>query len=236
MALTFFLLTLKMMQFLIPFSFAALAVAAPLSCRSKNVTSLVSCPVIFDGRITSNLTLTSFDSAATSPFNPDFVKGENRTWSSILLLPNGTAPSRFDTPNLHQPLEVTIDSGSIFRSGGGLQTGFRRAGLLLKDDANDPGDPSDIGVVTFHWSVQQDAARPLNLSHEYGDVFHEKGDFSGNQFTFSAGALLGGPSPPTQEDKESFKVQNAKNEIVFQTAILPDVWQNFAVQLDYTSE
>lgn len=148
------------------------------------VPSNVKCPILLDGRIPKSLTLSSFDSALTSPYNPDYVKGENITWSSILLLPE-TPASRFDTPNVHKALEVTIDDRSLFRGGPNLQTGFRRAGLLLKDDANDPGaDGTDAGVVTFHWSIKQDSARPLNLSHEYMNVWHEKSDYSGKTHTY----------------------------------------------------
>jgi hypothetical protein len=133
---------------------------------TKNNTK-IACPIIFDARIPRNLSLPSFDSTSTSPFNPDYVKGENTSWSSILLLPS-VPPSRFDAPRLHKAVEVTIDDRSLFRAGANLQTGFRRAGLLLWDDANDAGaDRSDGGVVSFHWSVRQDGRRGLNLSHEY---------------------------------------------------------------------
>lgn len=214
--------------------FAALASATPLLYRHDNA---IKCPIIFDGRIPHNLTLASFDSAATSPYSPDYVKGENLTWSSILLLPNITAPSRFDDPVLHKSFEVTINDRSLFRSGQGLQLGFRRAGLLLKDDVNDAGaDAADKGVATFHWSVRQDRARALNLSHEYMNVWHEKADYSGNQFTFVGGVVLpvdGGDGLDTREERESWKVQDAKNRFVFRTPILGDEWQNFAVRLDY---
>jgi hypothetical protein len=195
--------------------------------------------VLLDGRVTKNLTLSSFDSALTSPYNPDYVKGENITWSSILLLPE-TPASRFDTPAVHKPLEVTIDNRSLFRAGSNLQVGFRRAGLLLKNDANDPGaDGSDAGLVTFHWSVKQDAARPLNLSHEYMNVWHEKSDYSGNQFMFVGGVVLpvdGGTGLDTKVEKEKWRVQNYKNEFIFETAIDKREWQNFALQLDYAAK
>ncbi|KAF1842768.1 glycoside hydrolase family 131 protein [Cucurbitaria berberidis CBS 394.84] len=227
------------MRFFIALEFATLA-AATLSHRQPftNSTNKIKCPLIFDGRIPSNLTLSSFDDASTSPYNPGFVKGENRTWSSILLLPNISAsPSRFDSSSLHKPIEVTIDSASLFRPGSRLQTGFRRAGLLLKDDANDVGaDAADNGTVTFHWSIKQDLTRPLNLSHEYMNVWHEKADYSGNQFTFVGGVVLvgdGGNGVDTWEERESWKVQNGKNEFVFRTPILFGAWQNFGVQLDH---
>lgn len=199
----------------------------------------VKCPIIFDGRIRKNLTLSSFDNAAASPYNPDYVKGVNTTWSSILLLPE-TPPSRFDIPGTTKPLEVTIDNRSIFKAGDNLQVGFRRAGLLLQADANDPGaDASDSGIVTFHWSVKQDHARPLNLSHEYMNIWHEKADYSGNQFMFVGGVVLigdGGTGIDTKEEREKWRIQNAKNEFIFETKMEKDEWQNFGVQLDYTNK
>jgi hypothetical protein len=83
----------------------ALAAAIPLHPHlhlQHNTTSPIKCPIIFDGRIPANASLATFDTAS-SPYNPDFVKGENRTWSSILIL--------------YKPLEVTIDDGSLFRAG-----------------------------------------------------------------------------------------------------------------------
>lgn len=213
----------------------AIASASPLHTHRPRV----QCPIIFDGRIPQNLTLASFDSATTSPYSPRYVKGENLTWSHILLLPNDTPPSRFDVPALHKPIEVTVNDASLFRSGQGLQLGFRRAGLLLKDDANAAGaDAADKGAVTFHWSVRQDAAKALNLSHEYMNVWHEKADYSGNQFTFVGGVVLkvdGGEGVDTPDERGSWKVQDAKNGFVFKTPILFAEWQNFAVQLDYVN-
>ncbi|KAH7087170.1 hypothetical protein FB567DRAFT_61133 [Paraphoma chrysanthemicola] len=219
---------------------ALLASAAPTKPDPKppKDTSRIKCPIIFDGRVSKNLTLQSFNSATTSPFNPDYVKGENISWSDILLLPGNLAPSRFDEPNKHRAIEVTIDDRSLFRAGPNLQTGFRRAGLLFKDDANDPGaDGADKGVVSFHWSVKQDARRGLNLSHEYMNVWHERADYAGNQFMFVGGVVLpgdGGTGIDTKKERQKWRVQNFKNEFIFETAIDFDDWQNFAVQLDYT--
>lgn len=221
------------MRLFLFFTSLALVASTPVHKRP----SPIRCPIIFDGRIHQNLTLPSFDSAATSPFSPQYVKGENLTWSQILLLPKVTAPSRFDDPTIHKPFEVTINDRSLFRTGQGLQLGFRRAGLLLKDDVNAAGaDAADKGVVTFHWSVKQDSAKPLNLSHEYMNVWHEKADYSGNQFTFVGGVVLkvdGGDGVDTRKERNSWKVQDAKNGFIFRTPILFHQWQNFAVQLDY---
>jgi hypothetical protein len=180
------------MHILTTLTFVAFAIATPsIHPHYRNSTSNIRCPILLDGRVPSNTSLATFDTP-TSPFNPDFVKSENRSWSDILLLP--TVPvSRFDNPLVHKSLEVTIDDGSLFRAGDRLQVGFRRAGLLLKDDVNEEGgDGSDSGVITFHWSILQDPARPLNLSHEYMNVWHERADYAGNQFTFVGGVVLPG--------------------------------------------
>ncbi|KAF1992822.1 glycoside hydrolase family 131 protein [Amniculicola lignicola CBS 123094] len=219
---------------LIPLLIPASATPPPLGLNP------IKCPLIFDGRILQNLTLSSFDSAAASPYSPTYVKGQNLTWSQILLLPNpnATTASRFDS-SAHRPLEVTVNDASLFRSGAGLQLGFRRAGLLLKGDGNAIGaDAADAGVVTFHWSVKQDSVKPLNLSHEYMNVWHEKADYSGNQFAFVGGVVLvvdGGDGVDTEEERNSWKIQDSKNKFIFRTKIEFDQWQNFAVRLDYVA-
>ena len=206
--------------------------------------SPIKCPLIFDGRLYQNSTLTSFNSANLSAYSTQYVHGENLTWTDIIF---DWAPmdqrNRFDEQFSGRGFEVSIDDRSLFRSGQGLQLGFRRAGLLFKNDANAVGaDAADSGTVTFHWSVQQNLARMLNFTHEYMNVWHEKADYSGNQWTFSTGLLLevdGGPPANeswTKERIESFRVQNAKNEILFEVPILWRGWQNFAVQLDYDKE
>ncbi|KAF2445404.1 glycoside hydrolase family 131 protein [Karstenula rhodostoma CBS 690.94] len=213
----------------------ALALATPQLYRRDPV----QCPIIFDGRVSQNSTPVSFNIADVSPYSTQYVKGENLTWSQIIFLPN-TTTSRFDTLGVHRSLEVTINDHSLFRSGQRLQYGFRRAGLLLKDDKNAAGaDAADQGVVTFHWSVRQDVSKPMNLSHEYMNVWHEKADYSGNQFTFVGGVVLpvdAAPAIDAPEEKNAWRIQNAKNEFLFRTPIRNDAWQNFAVQLDYTNK
>lgn len=124
-----------------------------------------SCPVIFDGRVPANATLSDFDTAnggGWNPFNPGYVKGETLAWSDILLLPETPSSSRFDASSGSVPLEVTISDESIFMT----QNGFRRAGLQFNKDDNE-ASPASEGVVTLHFSVFQDESRPLNLTHEY---------------------------------------------------------------------
>lgn len=134
---------------------AGAAYAAPLAPAAE-----VKCPIVFDGRIPVGTAPTFFDTYATNTiFNPDYVKGNDIKWSEILQFPNLTS-SRFDGAD-YTSVEVTLSDKSIFQK----QNGFRRAGLQFLKDASD--GPGTVGVKTLHFSVKQDAARPLNLTHEY---------------------------------------------------------------------
>ncbi|KAH7027266.1 uncharacterized protein B0I36DRAFT_326782 [Microdochium trichocladiopsis] len=195
----------------------------------------IRCPVVFSGQIPQAAKLTDFDATATSPFLSNNVKG-NDTWSQILKFPPPLASlpgpakkncgvARFDDPAKQKALEVTINDRSIFKT----QFGFRRAGLLFKNDTNTAG-PGNTGVKTLHWSVRQDLARPLNLTHEYLNVWHEAGDFSGNHFHFQAGSLIGRPEFPA----DTFKLLNRKLDVLWSVPIdKTGGWQGFAVTLDY---
>lgn len=137
---------------------ASLTAALP-SPPEKRGTGVIKCPVILNGLVKSSLTLTDFDSYATSPFNPDYIRGSEK-FSQSLQFPNVTS-SRFDNDTT-KAIEVTINDASIFQT----QKGFRRAGLQIQGDTN-TGGPGTTGVRTLHFSVKQDPARPLNLTHEY---------------------------------------------------------------------
>ncbi|KAK7185163.1 hypothetical protein DPSP01_000806 [Paraphaeosphaeria sporulosa] len=185
----------------------------------------IKCPIVFDGRVPTAWAAdpTQFDTYATNTiFNPDYVKGNDLKWSGILKFPNVTK-SRFDTAE-HTPLEVTISDQSIFQQ----QKGFRRAGLqFLKDAADGPGQ---TGVKTLHFSVKQDPSRPLNLTHEYLNVWHEKADYSADQIQFQTGTLIG----KSGADKNKFQILDQNNKQLYSTATDKSQWQNFAIKLDYT--
>lgn len=193
--------------------------------RPSRCAAVTKCPIVLDARVKTTLTPTDFDSYATSPFNPDYVKGNNLKWSQILLFPDIPA-SRFDNAST-KPLEVTISDESIFQT----QNGFRRAGLQIQGDTN-TGSPGNAGVKTIHFSVRQDEKRPLNLTHEYLNVWHEASDYSANQFNFEAGTIIG------QEGlaKNTFKVLNRANKLVWSTPIEYSAWQNFAITLDWNKK
>jgi hypothetical protein len=186
----------------------------------------IKCPIVLDGRVKTTLAPTDFDSYATSPFNPDYVKGNNLKWSDILQFPTDVGASRFDNAS-YKPFEVTISDSSIFQS----QKGFRRAGLQIQGDTN-TGSPAATGVRTIHFSVRQDPKRALNLTHEYLNVWHEAADYSANQFNFEAGTILGQESLP----KNTFKVLNRQNKQIWSTPIDSTAWQNFAITLDFNKK
>ncbi|KAF2733837.1 hypothetical protein EJ04DRAFT_402455, partial [Polyplosphaeria fusca] len=182
------------------------------------------CPIIFDGRVPSNFVAdpTLFDTYATNTiFNPDYVKNLDIKWSSILKFPTGDA-SRFDGSN-YSAIEVTLSDKSIFQT----QNGFRRAGLQFLKDASD--GPGTTGVKTLHWSVKQDPARPLNLTHEYLNVWHETADYSADQIMFQYGTIIG----KSASDKNNFKILDRSGASLYSVAADQKQWQNFATTLDY---
>ncbi|KAI8946394.1 hypothetical protein F4801DRAFT_64015 [Xylaria longipes] len=186
----------------------------------KRGTGEIKCPVVLSGFVKSSLAPTDFDSYATSPFNPDYIRGSEK-FSETLQFPNVTS-SRFDNATT-MAIEVTINDESIFQT----QNGFRRAGLQIQGDTNE-GGPGTTGVRTLHFSVKQDAQRKLNLTHEYLNVWHEASDYSANQFNFQTGTLIGKGG-----DKNTFKVLNRQNTEVWSTPIDETAWQNFAITLDF---
>lgn len=140
--------------------FMSLLLGYSASARlAKRGTGEIKCPVVLSGFVAADSTPTDFDSYATSPFNPDYVRGEEK-FSTILQFPD-VESSRFDNAST-KAVEVTINDKSIFQT----QNGFRRAGLQIQGDTNEDG-PGTEGVRTLHFSVKQDPERTLNLTHEY---------------------------------------------------------------------
>ncbi|ERS98961.1 uncharacterized protein SPSK_04444 [Sporothrix schenckii 1099-18] len=212
--------------------FAGVAAAVPTgqAADADAPAATVKCPIVFDGRVPSTLVLTDFDSYSKgSPFNAEYVKGNDLKWSEILLLPS-VPTSRFDAAvntsgaAAFKALEVTLSDKSIFQK----QNGFRRAGLQLNGDTN-TGSPGFTGIKTLHFSVKQDAQRPLNLSHEYLNVWHEASDYSADQIMFQAGTLIDQAGLP----KNTFKVMSRQNKQLWSTPISTTDWQNFAFTLDF---
>ncbi|KAI1801870.1 hypothetical protein F4811DRAFT_563695 [Daldinia bambusicola] len=197
--------------------------ASSASARpTKRGTGEIKCPVILNGFVPADSTPTDFDSYATSPFNPDYIRGTEK-FSQILQFPE-VESSRFDNAST-RAVEVTINDKSIFQQ----QKGFRRAGLQIQGDTNENG-PGTTGVRTLHFSVKQDPERTLNLTHEYLNVWHESADYSANQFNFQTGTIIG----KSGSDKNNFKILNRQNTQVWSTPVDATAWQNFAITLDFS--
>lgn len=80
----------------------------------------------------------------------------------------------------------------------------------------------------------KDAARPLNLSHEYQMVFLESADFSTNQVVLKTGTIL---DQVTADPDQLMLFSNVKNaSLLFSTPFTPDVFHNFGVTLDFTKK
>lgn len=212
---------------------ALLAALASVTNAIPSAAPAIKCPIEIDGRVPLATTLKTFNTPA-SPFNPDYTKGQNLSWSQILKFPS-VEPSKFDLPN-DKAVEVTISDASIFVPGGGQQqVGFRRAGLLLGNGS----DATNEGVATFHWSVKQDLDRRMNLTHEYMNVWHEANDYASNQFSLNTGVMLEQDQPIDSNvstiglSKRLWKVLDRKNNVVWTTQIVWNEWENFAVNLDY---
>lgn len=213
-------------------SFIRSIVVFPLLFSGLVITQKIKCPVVIDGRIPLNDTLSTFDTAA-APFDPNNTKASNLSWSEILLLPDARG-SKFDSPG-HKSVEVTINDSSLFLPGGGqLEIGFRRAGLLFGNGT----DETNVGIKTFHWSVKQDPHRPMNLSHEYMTVWHEANSYQYNQFSINAGVMLSQDNPKignrssTSLNRNLWKLLDRNSDVIWTTPIDRNGWQNFAVTMD----
>ena len=191
--------------------------------------------IIYDGRIPINFSKSAFDSASTSPFSPDFVRGTNETFSQIIEFPD-VPPSLFDGYT-SRPIEVTINDNSIFAPGGNPQNGFRRAELLA--DSNNGTDATVQGVTTLHFSIREDPAKPLNYSHEYQIVFIETNDFASHVWTLKTGTPFGTDPASLEEGKAktlrlgSSTAGGAMEVVLFEQPFVSDVWYNFAIQTNW---
>ncbi|CZT11692.1 related to endoglucanase c [Rhynchosporium agropyri] len=189
------------------------------------------CPIAFDGRIPAGSTPALFDTES-SPFGTGYVKGKDLNFSQIIKLPSVPA-SLFDASGKSMALEVTLSDKSIFApSATNVQVGFRRAELQF--DGNSGKDNFTLGVKTLHFSVQKDAARPLNTSHEYQLVFLEDSSYSTNQFVLKYGTIVGQAAGQNPDSLVLLGNVNASPVVsLFKTSFTAGVFHNFAVTLNF---
>ncbi|KZT35386.1 hypothetical protein SISSUDRAFT_1071847 [Sistotremastrum suecicum HHB10207 ss-3] len=191
------------------------------------------CKILFDGRVPLTATPADFDKT-TSLYNNQFILGQNQTFDEIIKFPI-VLPSLINA----KPVEVTINDQSIFFPGSGpLQSGFRRSELI--PGPNNGTDSTVIGTTTVHFSIQTDPLKPLNYSHEYHPVWHERNDFNGDHFDLETGT-------PFTPSKESIPIHNPKTlriagfsvptpeQNVFITDFTDFTWHNFALTIGWNT-
>ena len=82
----------------------------------------------------------------------------------------------------------------------------------------------------------------MNLTHEYMNAWHEKNDYSGNQFSFNTGIMLEQDKPTDSDvvttglNKRLWKFLDNQNNVIWTTWIDWNDWQNFAIKVDYVKK
>jgi len=215
------------------FSTFLLSTASPISRLGPSTAS--NAPIIFDGRVPTNFSESAFDSSATSPFNPDFVRAADEPFSQIIKFPD-VSPSLLDG-RTSRPIEVTINDNSIFAPGGNPQNGFRRAELL--PITNNGTDATVQGITTLHFSIQEDPTKSLNYTHEYQPVFIETNDFASHVWTLKTGTPFGtNPASMPESEAKTLRLGSstaggAEEVVLFEVPFDTGVWYNFAIQTDW---
>ncbi|EWC44436.1 hypothetical protein DRE_06804 [Drechslerella stenobrocha 248] len=204
--------------------------AAP---ASSTTTVIGTNPIVFDGRIPPLFRSIKFDSYATSPYNPEYVLGQE-PWSKVIHFPN-VEDSLFDKPLNGKSLIVSINNKSIFAPGGpqNAQNGFRRSELL--PIVNNGNDVTNNGVTAHHFSVRVDPTRPLNYTHEYQPVFIETQDYSSHVWQLKTGTPFA----------ETWDISAAKTLRLYSSStsssptellnvpFTDTEWHNFAIESDW---
>lgn len=84
----------------------------------------------------------------------------------------------------------------------------------------------------------QDEKRKMNLSHEYMNVWHERNDYTANQWSLNAGVMLEQDKPldsnvsTTGLERRLWKVLDKENDVVWTTGIKYGVWENWGLRMD----
>ncbi|ETW82242.1 hypothetical protein HETIRDRAFT_451809 [Heterobasidion irregulare TC 32-1] len=188
--------------------------------------------ILYDGRAPSNLTAAQLDTSS-GPY-VTAVKGSQNASHYTTLLGQSVAPTPLWGVD-EQSIRVTIDNTSVFTPGTAApQLGFRRTELIAQGNPISNRTAFDetieTGVTAFHFSLQADPQRPLNLTHDYQVVFIEPSDG-----THVFGLELGTPFNQTPDAlSHSLKLLAHDSTVVFNTSFTDADWHNFAVVVDWT--
>ncbi|KAK2010739.1 hypothetical protein LZ32DRAFT_562498 [Colletotrichum eremochloae] len=138
--------------------------------------------------------------------------------------------NQFDKATNTKAFAINIDDKSIFiPQGGEPQSNIRRADLLpsIRSQLN---DVAVTGVRTLHFSVQRDATKPLNATHDYQIVNLESKDFSFRQFDVRTGADNGNEIAIFGNSQTT-----PAPEKIFSTPFGEGQFENFAMKLDFNA-
>ncbi|CZR51988.1 uncharacterized protein PAC_01865 [Phialocephala subalpina] len=169
-------------------SAAAVSSNTTATSSAANITAAAtnSFVVLPGGRIAQSAVATDF-SVLASVFKSAAVKGDGLVFSDLIQFPNTTQSLvclspyssfssyanpdyKFDTQTDTKAFEVTISDKSIF----------------VPQVNNVP----TTGIKTMHLSLQTDATKSLNTSHDYQVAFLETADFATHQFDVRLGTQL----------------------------------------------
>ncbi|KAF8323930.1 hypothetical protein DL93DRAFT_2162035 [Clavulina sp. PMI_390] len=189
--------------------------------------------VLYNGILPRNYTAASLD-ADLAPYTT-VVKGSEAAsvYDTILPVTHLSTPLWLPTFPNDRSINIAISNTSLFVPGNNVantQYGFRRTELIAQS-AN--RSAFEVGTTVFHVSLQEDLAHPLNYTHEYQIVFIEPSDGS-HVFEIQLGTPFTIPSATKPDSTaRNLKVRNHALDLVFQTQLLPLLWHNFAVQVDW---
>ncbi|KAK1456623.1 hypothetical protein CMEL01_16301 [Colletotrichum melonis] len=199
------------------------AAAGGAGAKAGNTSALV----LPDGRIKTDATPENFN-VLESVFKSAVVKGDGLVFSDIITFPEGQA-SLFDKATNTKAFAINIDDKSVFvPKGGEAQANIRRADLLpsIRSQLN---DVAVTGVRTMHFSIQRDATKPLNVTHDYQVFNLESKDFSFHQIDVRTGADNGNEIAVFGNSKTTPAAK------IFSTPFGEGQFENFAIKMDFNA-
>ncbi|KAI3538181.1 hypothetical protein CSPX01_09758 [Colletotrichum filicis] len=199
------------------------AAAGGAGAKAGNTSALV----LPDGRIKADATLENFN-VLESVFKSAVVKGDGLVFSDIITFPEGQA-SLFDKATNTKAFAINIDDKSVFvPKGGEAQANIRRADLLpsIRSQLN---DVAVTGIRTMHFSIQRDATKPLNVTHDYQVFNLESKDFSFHQIDVRTGADNGNEIAVFGNSKTTPAAK------IFSTPFGEGQFENFAIKMDFNA-
>ncbi|KAK0380085.1 hypothetical protein BDP67DRAFT_557705 [Colletotrichum lupini] len=199
------------------------AAAGGAGAKAGNTSALV----LPDGRIKADATPENFN-VLESVFKSAVVKGDGLVFSDIITFPEGQA-SLFDKATNTKAFAINIDDKSVFvPKGGEAQANIRRADLLpsIRSQLN---DVAVTGVRTMHFSIQRDATKPLNVTHDYQVFNLESKDFSFHQIDVRTGADNGNEIAVFGNSKTTPAAK------IFSTPFGEGQFENFAIKMDFNA-